>query len=111
MGVRWNGTVDYPSSFNIRDANDEIQQLKIAAETAGDDPTVRQAINNSVMEWLEVDTRGNKEQKGTNLPPMQKAYQPHTMMDPESGETRVAQTMQQHLDLAAQGWIHPNEGE
>jgi hypothetical protein len=42
---------------------------------------------------------------------MQKAYQPHTMMDPESGETRVAQTMQQHLDLAAQGWIHPNEGE
>jgi len=111
MGMRWDGTIDYPGSFNIRDANDEIQQLKIASEAAGDDPVVRTAINNSVMDWLMFDSKSNKEEKGVNLPPRQQPYQPHTMMDPATGETRVAQTMQEHLDLAAQGWIHPNEGE
>jgi hypothetical protein len=56
LGVRWDGSVEYPGSFNIRDTADEIQQLKLAAETVGEDPMARAEIVKQVMEWLGMET-------------------------------------------------------
>lgn len=54
MGYAWDGTVDYPGSFNIRDTGSEIQQLKIAKETATD-PRVLRKIDEQILEWMDED--------------------------------------------------------
>ena len=41
--------------------------------------------------------------------PEQPVFQPHTMIDPESGEERIARTEQEHMALAAQGWAHKED--
>ena len=56
MGTRWDGAVEYPGSFNIRDTADEISQLKTAAETVGENPAAQAEIVNQVMEWLGMET-------------------------------------------------------
>jgi hypothetical protein len=51
MGQQWMGSVDYPGSFNIRDASKEIQQLKVAKDTATD-PVVIRKIDEHILEWM-----------------------------------------------------------
>ena len=96
MGYEYNGEIDYPGSFNIRDTGSEIQQLKIAAETSPNDPQIQKAIARQVADWMEVEYD-------------EEYFEPHTMTDPQTGETRVAMTEEEHLQLSAQGWVHPNE--
>jgi len=55
MGRVWDGVVDYPGSFNIRDTETEINQLKVAADIVGDDPVARQEIVGRVLEYLGVE--------------------------------------------------------
>ena len=98
MGLSWTGEVDYPGSFNIRDTGSEIAQLKIAAETAPNDKQIQKAIAKQVAEWMDVDYDETVE-----------AFMPHTMTNPETGETRVAMTEAEHLQLQSQGWIHEGE--
>lgn len=95
-GIAWNGEIDYPGSFNIRDTGSEIQQLKTAAETAPNDAQIQDAIAQKVADWMDVDY-------DTEF------FEPHIMQNPQTGEVVVAQTQQQHLELAAQGYIHTQE--
>lgn len=99
MGYEWTGYVDYPGSFNIRDTQSEIQQLKIARDSATD-PKVLKAIDKQILQWMEVE-----ENEIESLD----AFQPHVMRDPNTGEERIAKTEAEHLQLAAQGWIHPED--
>lgn len=96
IGVDWQGEIDYPGSFNIRDTGSEINQLRVAAETAPNDKQVQKAIAKRVAEWMDEDYDEGY-------------FEPHLMVEPNTGEQRVAMTQQQHLELAAQGWIHPGE--
>lgn len=98
MGMEWLGTVKYPDTFNINDTRAEIEELKIAKDIAGDDPELNSIIRERLLEWL------GKEMPETGET---RSFKPHLMRDPDSGETRVAQTEQEHLALAAQGWTHP----
>lgn len=91
IGVRYDGEIEYPGSFNIRDTQDEIQQLKIAAETVGDDPVARGAIVDKVFDWMDMD-RDEME------------FVPHTMY--KDGEQRFAQTMAEHIALMENGYTH-----
>jgi hypothetical protein len=97
-GVVWTGSIDYPGSFNIRDTGSEVQQLKTASEAAPMDKQVQKAVAKKVVEWL-----GEDEEYDDDY------FEPHIMMNPATNETRVAMTKQEHLELAAQGWIHPGE--
>jgi len=54
MGYTWDGYVDYPGSFNIRDTGAEIAQLKTAKESS-DNPVVKKEIDKQILEWMEVD--------------------------------------------------------
>jgi hypothetical protein len=54
QGTQWSGTVEYPGSFNIRDTDKEINQLKVARETAND-PRVLAQIDRKILEWMELD--------------------------------------------------------
>ena len=51
MGMSWEGSIDYPGSFNIRDTGSEINQLKIAKDTATD-PRVLRKIDEHIMSWM-----------------------------------------------------------
>lgn len=89
----WTGEIDYPGSFNIRDTASEIEQLRIAKETATD-PALVKAIDEKLAEWMDVEVE---------------FFEPHEMQNPETGDTRIAQTYQEHIELANMGWIHPEE--
>jgi hypothetical protein len=51
MGYQWTGSIDYPGSFNIRDTAGEINQLKIAKDTATD-PVVLRKIDEHILDWM-----------------------------------------------------------
>jgi hypothetical protein len=55
MGKTWDGTIEYPGSFNIRDTSTEINQLKTAADTNPIDPRVKAAIDIKILDWLDLD--------------------------------------------------------
>jgi len=51
QGMVWDGDVEYPGSFNIRDTSKEIEQLKIAKDTATDAVVLRK-IDEHILEWM-----------------------------------------------------------
>lgn len=89
----WMGDIDYPGSFNIRDTGSEIAQLKTAVEAGSDDPEIRRAVGDRILEWLGVE-RGTEE------------FTPHTMYNPVTGDAVMANTVEEHLSLQSQGWLH-----
>lgn len=54
LGKQWDGGISYPGSFNIRDTQSEITQLKTAKETATSQ-TVLEYIDQELLDWLKVD--------------------------------------------------------
>jgi len=52
QGREWDGEVDYPSSFNIRDKQREFNQLQTAKQTATD-PVVLRIIDEKLVEMLD----------------------------------------------------------
>lgn len=103
MGVEYIGVIDYPSSFNIRDTESEIQQLKIARDTATD-PRVLKEIDKKILQWMDVDDEIIKTAEAETAE-YQDQFRPHMMIGP-NGESRMAMTMQEHLALAQAGWVH-----
>lgn len=53
-GQAWLGTSHYPDSFNVRDAQGEIAQLKLAKETATDQQILRK-IDEHILLWMGED--------------------------------------------------------
>lgn len=51
QGQQWMGSVHYPDTFNIRDKQGEINQLKVAKDTATD-PIVVRKIDEHILEWM-----------------------------------------------------------
>lgn len=114
MGILWEGSIDYPGSFNLRDTGKEISQLREAAAAGPQDPRVRAAIDMKILDWLDLDEdelaaiRDNRILKPDTIPEEGDYYEftPHTMKDPVTGEERVAATQEEHILLANQGWYH-----
>ena len=113
QGYVWDGEVEYPDSFNIRDNGGEITQLQ-QAKSAATDPRVIAAIDAKILDWLDLD----EDELKTIADPRilvpdtvqeedeYKEFEPHEMTDPVTGETRMATTREEHIVLANQGWIH-----
>lgn len=55
MGYEWDGEIDYPGSFNIRDTGSEIAQLQ-QAKSAATDPIVLRKIDEHILEWMDEET-------------------------------------------------------
>lgn len=52
QGTTWDGEIDYPGSFNIRDTGKEIEQLRVARDTATD-PVVLRKIDEHILDWMD----------------------------------------------------------
>jgi hypothetical protein len=55
MNMPMDIVIDYPGEFNVRDTESQIRQLKTASDTNPQDPRVKQAIDDAILNWLEVD--------------------------------------------------------
>jgi len=61
QNMEWDGEIKYPSVFNIRDRNYEMDILKKAADTNPTDPRIRQKIDEKIIEIIEPDEAAKQE--------------------------------------------------
>ena len=107
QGMSWDGEIEYPGSFNIQDDVQEFHKLKLAKETATD-PRVLQLIDHEIVELLGEDADLILPEGEYNLEalPDQPAFKAHVMVDPATGEEFIASSEQEHMAMAAEGYIH-----
>lgn len=105
QGTSWTGKIHYPDSFSIRDVKNEVEQLKIAKETATD-PRVLEIIDQHLLEALGEDSDMIKDPVDVSEIPEQPPFEVHVMVNPETGEEFYARTEQEHLEYAAMGYVH-----
>ena len=55
QGIDWDGEVKYPTIFNIKDRNYEMDILKKAADSKPADPNIKQIIDQKFVEIIETD--------------------------------------------------------
>ena len=94
-GREFDGEIDYPDSFNIKDTHNEFSQLETAGKTAND-PRIKRLIDERIVELLDEDVQ-------SVLPEI--AFEPHIMYDAE-GNAFLARTEADHLDMQSKGYTH-----
>lgn len=109
QGTTWDGEIEYPGSFNIRDTEKEVEQL-VKAKSAATDPRVFALIDHEVIEMLggEADMIIPEIYQPEELP-MTKPFEPHYMIDPTTGMKYIARTMEEHMTYSELGYIHEDE--
>lgn len=111
QGMTWDGEIEYPGSFAIRDTHNEIEQL-VKAKSAATDPRVLNIIDHELVELLGEDPElvlPNGEYLPADQLPEKEPFEPHKMIDPVSGEEYIARTEQEHIEYAALGYVHEDE--
>jgi len=120
MGYTWDGSVEYPGSFNLRDTATEIQQLQVAASTNPADPRVKGAIDMKILDWLDLDEDELTALKNPDLIDLGSVpegedrmgyYMGKSMIDPVSGIVTIASSPEEELAMAKLGWIEYEEGD
>ncbi len=109
QGQTWDGEIEYADSFNIRDDMKELQKLQVAKSSATD-PRVYAWIDHEILEAIggEADMIIPEIYNPESIP-AKKPFEPHYMIDPQTGEKYIARTEQEHMDYAAQGYYHEQE--
>jgi len=113
MGQQWNGEIEYPGSFNIRDTDKEITQLQ-QAKAAATNPKVFDLIDGKIAEFLGEDPAvyfAADMLLGQDVLPAETVFEPHIMIDPVSGKEYIARTEQEHMEYAALGYYHKEHDE
>jgi hypothetical protein len=110
QGTTWQGLIDYPGSFNIRDTDKEIVQLQ-QAKAAATDPRVLTVIDQQILEFLGEESLILTVEVAAADIPAQPAFQVHVMIDPQTGTKYYARTEQEHMAYAALGYYHKSEDE
>jgi hypothetical protein len=108
QGYTWDGKIEYPSSFAIRDTINEITQLKMAKEIATD-PRIYSIIDHELLELLGEDADMLREEVDPSLVPAQPPFEIHIMINPATGEEFYARTEEEHLRYAELGYVHQEE--
>jgi len=98
-GRVFDGEIDYPDSFNIRDQERELKQLNIAKATSSD-PAVARVIDYQLLELLGVEA----EEYITEQPTESTDFVAHEMIDPASGEVVQVTSPAQHEQLVVEGY-------
>ena len=111
QGQVWDGKVEYPSAFDIRDTDNEIERLKVAADTNPADPRVKAAIDAKILDWLDLDEDEVTAMMNPDLVDLEAVpedttnYESKAMINPESGEVVMTASAEQELQLAKLGWV------
>jgi hypothetical protein len=99
-------SIEYPESFDIRDEFLELEFLLKAKSAGVTNPMFQEEINKQIVAVTIDDAAKQSE----ILNDMAKGdFEPHEMTNPETGETVVAQTHEEHLALGEMGYTHEGE--
>lgn len=109
QGYVWDGEIEYPGSFNIRDVNSEMDNL-VKAKQAATDPRVLQWIDHELLEELdgEADMLIPEIYRPGEIPAV-KPFEPHYMIDVATGTKYIARTEAEHMAYAELGYLHEDE--
>ena len=111
MGRSWNGKIEYPGSFNIRDAQREIDNL-VKAKSAATSPAVLELIDHELIEYLGEDA-------DLIIPEMVTLYdgqtvpldsaepfdEPEELYNPVTGETGWVIDFESKREAMLAGWV------
>ena len=111
MGTTWEGSVDYPGSFNILDTSAEIDNL-VKVKSAATDPRVIALIDHELVEFLGEDGDiilpemvtlvNNSEVPYDSAEPFE---EPEEMFNPLTGETGWVIDFASKREAMLDGWV------
>lgn len=102
QATTWTGVIEYPDSFNIRDAAADLEFYAGALAINIPSDEYRQSVQKEIVKTvLGADSTEYKEIANS----IDEPFEPHVMISP-SGESVEATTHETHLALAAQGYTH-----
>lgn len=111
MGYEWDGEVEYPGSFNMRDTQAEIDRL-VKARSAATDPRVLALIDHEIIEVLGEDAdiilpETVTLQNGQTVPydSAEPFDEPEEMFNPATGETGWVIDFMSKREAMLQGWV------
>lgn len=112
MGTRWEGKVEYPGSFNIRDTGKEITQLQ-QAKQAATDPRVLAVIDHEIIEFLgeDADIIMPEEVNGVPYDALEPFEEPEELFNPETGETGWVVDFESKKEALMNGWVEKEDGK
>ena len=96
QGYIWDGMVDYPDNFGIKDVANDIRLMLETRKTVTNPKLI------DLLEYEIAESHFGEEM----LEEYDFSFEPHTMTDPRTGEQREVMTYQEHLTLQNQGWTH-----
>jgi hypothetical protein len=106
MGRVYEGSSVYPGSFNLRDTDKEINQLKVAKETATD-PRVHREIDRAIVTWMGQDPDEVMPKLTTATPPAVIDLSLHATTTPETRSAHIQEMIMQGYTDAQILEIHP----
>ena len=118
QGTTWDGTVEYPRTYNLRDANADLDfYIKSLAAGVDSDTYKRQVqkniarltVDDEVLTDIEAEIDALAVPPTTTLLNVDPEFEPHMMVNPSTGEVENANTQQQHLNLTARGYVHTDD--
>lgn len=101
QGYIWDGMVDYPDSFGIKDVANDIRLMLETRKTITDPKLIK------LLEYEIAEAHFGEEM----LSEYNLDFTPHTMINPNTGEAVQAETYEEHLALGDQGYVHQEEME
>lgn len=107
QGYEWDGEIEYPDSFSIRDTGNDIKQY-IDSLNAVQDPERKQNLEWAIMEALDIE--GPEHEQLEDLATTVN-YPFHQMMNPQTGATVDVATEEQHNQAIANGYTLEARGE
>lgn len=115
QGREWEGSVEYPSSFNIRDQQQQFAQLA-TAKSAATDPRVMAIIDHEIIELLGEDADLIMPEQVTLADGSQVPYdsaepfeEPEELYNPATGESGWVIDFTSKREAMLAGWIEKPE--
>lgn len=102
QGYMWDGEIDYPDSFGIKDMDNDIR-LMLESRKAITDPNLIKLFESEIAEAHFGDDVDEY------LMGMEQDFVPHEMINPTTGESVMAETYEEHLELGEQGYVHQED--
>lgn len=98
----WNGKILYPDSFDTRDRQQDLMNLKLAQEIGVTDSKLKQYMEMSIASAI-VDDQESLDEINESI--MSEDFVPHIMYDAQ-GNQYQANTKEQHEQYEALGYTH-----
>lgn len=133
--LTWDGIIEYPSHFNVRDAKNDLEFYKSAAEASVPSATYKKTVYKNIARLAsededtiaqmeaEIDSADVEQPQPEAAPQPQQTvtyvednsndnmddnnepFEVHIMLNPATGEMVIVKSQEQHDQLTTEGWL------